>query len=166
MYLGPTDFYLSCLGSFAYLDLSVLSVVMQEVYGKQRSENTRQAKAVTACATLPYTGNSLGAGEDLSLLWITALCCLCILKFVFKIKAHIAEADDAYWLSSQKLESSFQLALMWLKASAAIDHLINWKKIKGTVICVSALLLSSWQSASFCLEQRSAPWPCDLETPV
>lgn len=68
MYLGPTDFYLSCLGSFAYLDLSVLSVVMQEVYGKQRSENTTQAKAVTACATLPYTGNSLGAGEDLSLL--------------------------------------------------------------------------------------------------
>lgn len=49
------------------------------------------------------------------------------------------------------------MALPWLKANAAIDHLINWKKIKGTVICVSALLLSSWQSAYFCLEQRLVP---------
>lgn len=96
MYLGPTDFYLSCLDTFAYLDLRVLSVVMQEVYGKQRSENTMQAKAVTACATLPYTGNPLGAGEDLCLLGITALCCLWILIFAFKIKPHIAAADDAY----------------------------------------------------------------------
>lgn len=166
MCLGPTDFYLSCLDTFAYLDLSILSVVMQEVYGKQRSENTMQAKAVTTCAVLPFTGNFLGAGEDLSLLWITAVRCLCILIFGFKIKPHIAAANDAYWLPSQKLESSFQLPLPWLKASAAIDHLINWKKIKGTVICVSALLLSSWQSACFCLEQWSAPWPCDLETPV
>lgn len=68
MCLGPTDFYLSCLDTFAYLDLSILSVVMQEVYGKQRSENTMQAKAVTTCAVLLFTGNFLGAGEDLSLL--------------------------------------------------------------------------------------------------
>lgn len=67
MYLGPTDFYLSCQDTFAYLDLSVFSVVMQEVYGKQRSENTMQAKAVNTCAILPFTGNYLGA-EDLSLL--------------------------------------------------------------------------------------------------
>lgn len=40
-------FYLSCLDTSAYLGLSVLSVVMQEVYGKQRSQNTTQAKAVT-----------------------------------------------------------------------------------------------------------------------
>lgn len=66
MYLGATGFYLSCLDTFAYLDLSVLSVVVQEVYGKQRSENTTQAKAVTTCATLPFAGNFLGAGEDLS----------------------------------------------------------------------------------------------------
>ena len=56
MYLSPTDFYLSCVNIFVYLDLSVLSVVMQEVYGKQRSENTTQAKAVTTCAILPFIG--------------------------------------------------------------------------------------------------------------
>lgn len=138
-------------------------MVVEEAYSKQRSENTTQAKAVTTCATLPFAGNFLGAGENLSLLWITAVCCLCILIFVFKIKPHSAAVKDAYWLSPQKLESSFQLALLRLEASAAIDHLINWKKIKGTVICVSALLLSSWQSACFCLEQWSAPWPCDLK---
>lgn len=54
MYLGPTDFYLSCQDTFAYLDLSVFSVVMQEVYGKQRSENTMQAKAVNTCAILHW----------------------------------------------------------------------------------------------------------------
>lgn len=68
MYLGPTDFYLSCLDTFAYLDPSVLSVVVKEAYSKQRSENTTQAKAVTTCATLPFAGNFLGAGENLSLL--------------------------------------------------------------------------------------------------
>lgn len=61
MYLSPTDFYLSCLSIFAYLDLSVSSVVMQEVYGKQRSENTSQAKALT---TVPlFTGIFWGQEE-------------------------------------------------------------------------------------------------------
>lgn len=166
MYTIPADFYLSCLNIFAYLGLSVLSVVMQEVYGKQRSENTSQVKAVITVPSFPSLG-CFGGQEKISTCFENSNILLCILIFGFKIKTCNADVNDAYWLSSHKIESSLKQALPWLKANAAIDHLINRKKIKGTVICcVSALLLSSWQSAYFCLEQRSVPWPCDLETLV
>jgi len=56
MYPSPGDFYLSCLNVFAYLGLRVLSVVMREVYGKQRSEKASQAKAVTTVPSLPSLG--------------------------------------------------------------------------------------------------------------
>ena len=162
IYVSKSNWFLSQLPEYLCIS-GPKSVVMQEVYSKQRSENTTQAKAVTICAILHFIG--IFWGQE-NLLWITAVFCFCILTFDFKIKTRSSAVNYAYWLACHKLESSFQLALPWLKANTAIDHLINWKKIKGTVICVSALLLSSWQSACFCLEQRSVPWPCSLETLV
>lgn len=92
MYPSPGDFYLSCLNVFAYLGLRVLSVVMREVYGKQRSEKASQAKAVTTVPSLP----SLGFGGRSPFAMKTAVFCLCILKLGFKIKTCITAGNDAY----------------------------------------------------------------------
>lgn len=139
MYPSPADFYLSCPNVFACVGSGVLSVVMREVYGKQRSEKAFQAEAVTTVPSLPSLGY-LGGRSPFAVK--TAVFCLCVLIFGFKIKTCVTAVNDAYWLASHKLQSSLQLALPWLRANAAIDHLINWKKIKGTVICcVSALVI-------------------------